>query len=331
MRIRPLAFAVVLAAVFAACDDRPTEPATDATLTAEQPAADKASMLQTFDGPGSAFVLAAAISYNGEVGATSFADGLGIQGSTPFQNINDSATWEYYWMCGRAGDTPLIEVHRTTSQMDPAFTLFLGTTNDNTGVSTGNGGPNMTFLSFQDDNNGIPHGVGGSFADPQLAGFPLPATGVYTLSVYDFIGAGPPDPDGTVPFEIHARGHSTCYLAIDIKPGSWPNSINSKSKGVIPVAVLGAANFDVTDLDVTTLTFGPTGTEASPAHDLTDPFVFAKHLEDVNGDGYTDLVSHYRTQDAGFSMGDNSGFLKAEFTSYPGYTWTGSDAVRIVK
>lgn len=115
-------------------------------------------------------------------------------------------------------------------------------------------------------------------------------------------------------------------IEIDIKPGSDHNPINPNSKGVIPVAILGSAPFDVTTVDVTTLTFGPDG--ATPAHDLTDPIVYADHLQDVNSDGFTDLVSHYRTQDTGIAKGDTEACLTGETTG--GVAILGCDAIRTV-
>ena len=38
-------------------------------------------------------------------------------------------------------------------------------------------------------------------------------------------------------------------VAIDIKPESCPNPLNVKSKGVLPVAILGTEDFDVTQID----------------------------------------------------------------------------------
>ena len=37
---------------------------------------------------------------------------------------------------------------------------------------------------------------------------------------------------------------------VDIKPGSCPNPLNVASKGVLPVAILGSGDFDVTDIDI---------------------------------------------------------------------------------
>jgi hypothetical protein len=99
-------------------------------------------------------------------------------------------------------------------------------------------------------------------------------------------------------------------MGIDIKPGSDDNPINVSGRGVIPVAILGSATLDVFDLDVTTLKFGPG--EASPAHDLSKPGVFSGHLDDVNLDGYEDLVTHYRTRSAEIAAGDTEACLVAE-------------------
>ena len=115
-------------------------------------------------------------------------------------------------------------------------------------------------------------------------------------------------------------------IAIDIKPGSDPNSINLKSKGLIPVAILGSADFDVTDVDVTSLAFGPDG--ASTAHDLNDPLVYADHLQDVNFDGYMDLVCHFRTQETGIDAGDISATLTGATIGL--LPFTGTDSVNIV-
>ncbi|MFC1874419.1 hypothetical protein ACFLYX_03860, partial [Chloroflexota bacterium] len=110
-------------------------------------------------------------------------------------------------------------------------------------------------------------------------------------------------------------------IAIDIKPGSYPNSINlKKDNGLIPVAILGSATFDVTTIDVTTLSFGPGG--ASPAHDLTE----VGHLEDVNGDGIIDLVSHYVSSESGIVSSDTSACLSGEYNG--GLPFTGCDSVR---
>ena len=76
-------------------------------------------------------------------------------------------------------------------------------------------------------------------------------------------------------------------IDIDIKPGSDPNSINTKSMGLVPVAILGSDDFDATDVDVGTVTFGPG--LASPVHN--------GHIEDVNGDGILDFVVHFVQKD----------------------------------
>jgi N-acetylneuraminic acid mutarotase len=108
-------------------------------------------------------------------------------------------------------------------------------------------------------------------------------------------------------------------IAIDIKPGTFPNSINPRGKGVIPVAILTTDTFDATAVDPTTVRFGPNGTEAAPVQSA---------LEDVDGDGDTDMILHFKTQDTGIVCGDTSASLTGE--TFSGEAIEGSDSIKTV-
>jgi parallel beta-helix repeat protein len=114
--------------------------------------------------------------------------------------------------------------------------------------------------------------------------------------------------------------------SIDIKPSDFPNVINLKSKGVIPVVVLGSDSFDVKAIDPATIKFGPTGNEA-PVNMLPKG-KFQYSLEDVNKDGYMDIVFHFDTQATGFIVGDTAGIITGKL--YSGTSIEGSDSVSII-
>lgn len=119
-------------------------------------------------------------------------------------------------------------------------------------------------------------------------------------------------------------------VGIDIKPGSFPNSINPESRGKIPVAILSSPGFDAPrQVNASTLTFGRTGNEQSLAfcqgsRDDDDD----EQFEDVNGDGLPDLVCHFFTRMAVFQAGDTEGTLRGQLLD--GSLIEGTDSVRII-
>ena len=79
-------------------------------------------------------------------------------------------------------------------------------------------------------------------------------------------------------------------VRVDIKPGSYPNPVNVMSKGVLTVAIFSTESFDATYIDPTSVQL------ASPLHAgvVANPLRWS--YEDIDGDGYLDLLVKYKTQ-----------------------------------
>ncbi len=107
-------------------------------------------------------------------------------------------------------------------------------------------------------------------------------------------------------------------VEIDLKPGSDTNPLNPRSRGVSPVALFGSAAFAVADVEASSLAFGPAG--ASP---LT-----AGSLEDVDADGFGDLLLHFPTQAMGIAVGDTQACLSG--ATLDGVRFAGCDSVLVV-
>ena len=121
----------------------------------------------------------------------------------------------------------------------------------------------------------------------------------------------------------------TTFALVDIKPGSVPNPVNPKSKGVLSVAILGTEEFDVNDVDIDTLLFGDPlligngGTAVSPLRNA---------YRDVSHDGFLDLTLKFSTAD--LVENDALGFDTVEglLTGFllDGTPFAGLDSIRIV-
>ncbi len=97
-------------------------------------------------------------------------------------------------------------------------------------------------------------------------------------------------------------------ILIDIKPGSCPNPFNSKSRGVIPVAILGTEEFDVTTIDPETVKITFEDMEGvAPIRwayeDVGTPFEGELcDCHDLDGDGYMDLILKFDNREVEESL-----------------------------
>ena len=109
---------------------------------------------------------------------------------------------------------------------------------------------------------------------------------------------------------------------IDIRPGGYPNPVNLRSEGLVPVALLGSETFDVYSVDLSTVRFHPMGRCEQAATAVKHVFT------DVNKDGYGDILFHFVTGEVGFQAGDTAACLHGDLTG--GQHFCGHDAIVVV-
>jgi hypothetical protein len=138
--------------------------------------------------------------------------------------------------------------------------------------------------------------------------------------------------------------------ALDIKPGSCPNSFNPRSKGVLPVALVGTDAFDVMDVDIASLMLsradgvggyampneGPPGPHSTYG-DTATPFDGELcDCHEMEGDGITDLNMKFKTQEVvaalelGTMMPGTEVELVVSGTLLVGTAFTASDCIAVV-
>ncbi|KKS82680.1 MAG: Cell surface protein [Candidatus Wolfebacteria bacterium GW2011_GWC1_43_10] len=111
-------------------------------------------------------------------------------------------------------------------------------------------------------------------------------------------------------------------VSVDIKPGSFPNSINLGSGGAVPVAVFGTATFDVSQIDPATITLANASIKLKGS---SQPII---SYQDVNEDSINDIAIHVVTEALELTETD----VQAELNGFllDGRNIKGFDSVRIV-
>lgn len=186
-----------------------------------------------------------------------------------------------------------------------------------------------------------------SYSDSYIEGFVLPKQGNYTIGVSNYTapfndggttqstvltssidlsgGIGlilPQNTVGDYQLNITYTSFKAKQVAIRVSPGNVRyRPINPRSAGIVKVAVLSTADFNVPQMVIpSSLTLGATGDEAQNARCRT---------KDVNRDTYKDLVCKFDVRAAGLTSLDEEVILKGKTTD--GGTIEGSGYIKLVK
>lgn len=104
-------------------------------------------------------------------------------------------------------------------------------------------------------------------------------------------------------------------VQIDVKPGSYPNSINLGARGVVPVAILTSEALDATTVDPVSVLFA----DAAPLRWA---------YEDVDYDGDDDLVFHFKILELNLTDASTVAILTGQ--TFGGQPFMAADTVNIV-
>lgn len=95
-------------------------------------------------------------------------------------------------------------------------------------------------------------------------------------------------------------------LMVDIKPTSCPNPLNIKSNGVLPVAILGSAIYDVNDIDVASIRLEGVEPIRSAYEDVAGPVTDPNECActEAGPDGFLDLTLKFEKQAVVAAIGE---------------------------
>jgi hypothetical protein len=124
-------------------------------------------------------------------------------------------------------------------------------------------------------------------------------------------------------------------VPVDVKPGSCPNPLNARSRGKLPVAIVGTVDFDVTTIDPVTVRLEGVAPIRSSIEDVAAPFepytgkqdCALDCTDDEGPDGWPDLTLKFSRRATLEALGDSidgecrvltlTGHLREELGSTP--------------
>ena len=191
---------------------------------------------------------------------------------------------------------------------DGPYTIYVGDTLTlNASSSTDEHNNIVSYLWDLDDNNSFETNAGSNavfdvnYTSLQSLGLLIGNTYKIHLKVTD--GGGLSNVASTTLTIIPTPA---LQVIVDIKPGSCPNPLNVKSSGVLPVAILGTADFDVTTIDATSIRLVGVSPLRSSIEDVAGPVADSNdcNCTEDGPDGFPDLTLKFKTQDIVEAIGD---------------------------
>ena len=98
-------------------------------------------------------------------------------------------------------------------------------------------------------------------------------------------------------------------VPVDIKPASCPNKLNVSARGVLPVAILGTADFDTTSIDPASVQLQGVAPLRWSWEDVATQYVpysgksDAYDCNEFGADGFMDLTFKFKTQEVVTALG----------------------------
>lgn len=206
--------------------------------------------------------------------------------------------------------TPRDSCTDTTVQIDINFTLDCNYGDDELTLVYGRYGSDTDDIFLKPE---IPidsvSGNEGEFAEFRL---PLSAlsSGEHTIEI--IYGGSIADSGHDIDYiQLVSTKRCLVPVEVDVKPGSCPNPLNVKSKGVLPVALLGTDGFDVRDVDVASLRLADVAPIRSALEDVATALAPLEEKEecyldcnDLGPDEFEDLTLKFDRQEIVASLWD---------------------------